>query len=382
MAKKRFYLIKRKDRLLEGKPTYYCRFRDDDGNLEAWRSTGETSKTRAELWALDWIKKGPDKAIPTLREYAKDFYIPGRCSWLKRQKAKGRSISDSWAQAKRGLIENYVFPSFGKMKLSSINRVMIERWLVELSLSNQTRNHLLYALKTILAEAAAEGLISRSPLEHAEPMGKQYRKRDVFTLEELRLLFPSTQQGLISVWGSPKYSALFFLLAATGIREGEARALQWRHVLSDGWLEISRAVKQDGSIGTPKNGEIRVAALPGRACKVLEWWRGLTPYPGKDALVFFGASNDKPINRRTFGDILGRAFHTAGIETKNRYLTAHSFRHTVNTLMKRAVPANTLQGLLGHRSAEMSRRYDHPSIKDFVRTLEPSRKAIESALKW
>jgi hypothetical protein len=196
VAKKQFHLIERADRLTDGKPTYYCRFRGEDGERLPWRSTGETSKTRAENWALAEIERART-AVPgadiTLASFAIDFFIPGRCSWLKRQEAKGRPVSEAWARAKRQMLVNHVFPALGKVRLDRLTRPMIERFLVDLKLSNQTRNHLLYALKTVLAEAEAEGLITRNPLEHAEPLGKQARRRDVFSLEELRLLFPSTR---------------------------------------------------------------------------------------------------------------------------------------------------------------------------------------------
>ena len=44
MAKKQFYLVKRKDKLTLGKATFYCRFRDAEGNLLAWRSTEQTAE--------------------------------------------------------------------------------------------------------------------------------------------------------------------------------------------------------------------------------------------------------------------------------------------------------------------------------------------------
>jgi len=52
MGVKQFYIIKRKDRLTNGKPTYYCRFREETGEVLPWQSIGEYSKTRAENCAF------------------------------------------------------------------------------------------------------------------------------------------------------------------------------------------------------------------------------------------------------------------------------------------------------------------------------------------
>jgi integrase len=113
---------------------------------------------------------------------------------------------------------------------------MVEDLLVDLPPANQTRNQILYALRRILLEAESEGLILRNPLEHVEPMGKGGRVRDVFAIEELRRMFPASHEELLAVWKTLKYAALFITMATTGIREGEARALQWRHLLPGGWL--------------------------------------------------------------------------------------------------------------------------------------------------
>ena len=71
----------------------------------------------------------------------------------------------------------------------------VERWLVDLPLSNQTRNHIHCGPHTVPREAEAGGIIQRNPLEHVEPMAKAQRKRDIFSFEELCLLFPKQGSG-------------------------------------------------------------------------------------------------------------------------------------------------------------------------------------------
>jgi len=147
------------------------------------------------------------------------------------------------------MLDNHVLPTFGHLKLGQLTKPMIERWLIGLPRSNQTRNHILYALKIVLGEAESEGLIHRSPLDKAEPLGKKARRRDALTLEELRRMFPADCKWLLAVWKTPEYAALYLTLATTGIREGEARGLCWRHVLPEGWLSIERAVKSGARPG-------------------------------------------------------------------------------------------------------------------------------------
>jgi hypothetical protein len=70
-AKKRFYLIKRRNRRSEGKAIYYCRIRGSDGNLLPWKSTGQTTKSAAENWALDHLHEiASVRKTLTFKEYA------------------------------------------------------------------------------------------------------------------------------------------------------------------------------------------------------------------------------------------------------------------------------------------------------------------------
>ena len=341
-------------------------------------------------------RKAPaQREIPTLAEYARDFYVWGVCSYIKRLHAKGRTFNKHTAQENRGLLMNYVFPRFGAERLDAVTRPAVERWLVELSLSNQSRNHILFGLRTIFREAESEGLIERNPLEHIEPMAKRRRIRDVFSIPELQLLFPPDWGDLVTVWGQPKYAALFTTMATMGIREGEARALQWKHVLPSGWLVIERAVKIDGTIGALKKrertGEPRVVYIPTRTQSVLTHWHAVTPFKSSDALVFYGDRPDHPLNTRTFQKILARAFEgehhrdktkPVRIDKGDRYLTTHSLRHTYNTMTRREIPADALLALMGHRDSRMSDEYDHPEIADRIKALEGVKGQLEKALSW
>ena len=374
---------------------------DKDGVRHS-KSTGQvvkpTLKDRGRVFAareaLRIVNTVPRK-VPTLKEYAGTFFQWEKSSYIKRLHAKGRSFNRHWAQELQGLLGKYVFPCFGAARLDTITRPGVENWLVDLELSNQSKNHLLIALRAIFREAESERLIDRNPLEHVEPMAKQGRKRDIFSIPELRLLFPPDHDGLIKVWRQPKYAALYVTMATTGIREGEARALQWKHVRPSGWLVVERAVKIDGTIGALKKrertGEPRVVALPARTQDVLSWWNGQSEYSGPEDLVFFGDGADHPLNRNTFQDILARALDgehredkkkAIRIERGGRYLTTHSLRHTFNTMMRREIPADALLALMGHRDSRMSDLYDHPEIEDRIRALEGVRPQIEKALRW
>jgi hypothetical protein len=57
MARKPYTLYKR-NTTKKGRYVYYCQFRDENGNRMTARSTGQSSKTAAEAWAIDQLKRG------------------------------------------------------------------------------------------------------------------------------------------------------------------------------------------------------------------------------------------------------------------------------------------------------------------------------------
>lgn len=358
------------------KSVWYVSWYESTGKRRI-RSTGKASRAKAMEAALR-ITSAPTGKCPTLAEYAMNFYAWDGW-WCRRQIAKGRGCNRVWAASRQAMLDNHVLPHFGHLRLDQITRPMIERWLIDLQRSNQTRNHILYTLRTVFAEAESEDLIAKSPLDKVEPLGKKARRRDAFTLEELRKLFPTDRRQLLAIWRTPKYAALYVTLATTGIREGEARALCWRHVLPDGWLFIEQAVKNSGEIGATKSGASRVVPLLPLTMAVLSWWHGSSPFTEPDHLVFFGTASHRPLNRRTFDDLFRRAIATAAIEIGDRFLTTHSFRHTYNSLVRRAVAEDALRQIVGHRDQRMSEYYDHAGPAEMIRALHPVQAQIESA---
>lgn len=364
--------VKKKD----GRIVYYARFYDPLTGRRTKISTGESSVGRARSWADNHLGDGLTVS-PRLEDFASDFFKWGVCPWIKRQHAKGRPFSEFHTKTRRGHLVKYIIPQFGKRRLDEITLPMVENWLVELPLANQTKNHMLYTLKTLFREAEAQKMIRADPLEKAEPMGHDSKARDVFTMDELRVLFPKNRKKLIEIWKSQRWSTLFMVLATTGIRQGEARALAWRHLLPGGWLHIERAVKRNGDIGVTKTGAVRIVALPERTQKELARWRSVSPFTGADQFIFFGADPDKPLGVASVTHFLPGALKRAECKAAERNLPVHSFRHTYNTVMRHVLPEETLRKFTGHKTPGMTDLYDHPRLEDQIGQLESARALVE-----
>ena len=106
MALKQFYVVKRKDRITNGKPTYYVRLRDESGELHAWRSTGETNRTRAENWALKKLSKPQENEKLTFEQFAKGWFTEEH-AFVKGREARGSALSPNYLESQKRVPEIY-----------------------------------------------------------------------------------------------------------------------------------------------------------------------------------------------------------------------------------------------------------------------------------
>ena len=138
------------------------------------------------------------------------------------------------SQTRRGHLTNHIIPAFATIKLTDINPVQVENWLLELKFANSTKNHIRDTFNIVLNEARRERLIKTNPIDDVGRLSKSnYKKRDTLSMEELRTLFPKDEQQLLLVWKRYDLAALYFLMLTSGIRSGEARALLWKSIVWD-----------------------------------------------------------------------------------------------------------------------------------------------------
>jgi len=357
-----------------------------------FKSTGKRLKYEAKQYAETFLKQDRSTEI-TLQKYAEDFFIWDKCEWIKRQRAKNRAFSQHQAKVRRGHLENYIFPNFGKYHMDKITPVEVENWLISLKrqyvnskgetitkpLSSQTKNHIMYTLTIIMREAFREKKIKKNSLETIEALAVKPKKTDAFSTSELKLMFPVDDKQLLTIWHKREYSALFLLMVTSGIRLGEARALMWKHIIWDlGAIFIMQAWKADKSLGEPKANEKRGIYIPTRTLTELKKWQDESIFKEPDSLVFYGEWHDKPLNSKTVYKYFMAGIEKTEIDTTDRNLRPHSLRHTYNTMMRNILPETVLREFTGHRSESMTNNYDSRDfLEERLNKLSDSKKLIE-----
>lgn len=347
---------------------------------QSYHSTGLKVKAKAEEYVQNILYGGTgfSKTI-TLKAFSKDLFIFGNCPLLRRMERKGKNITKYMAQLRRGHVQNHIIPIFGKRQINHITALEIDDWLIDLKLANETKNHMLGTLRIIFDEAMLKGIVEKNPARQIRQFPSKSNKRDILTPKEIHRLFPTDKAELLRIWGDLKWATMFYVMLTTGIRLGEVKALTWGDWYREfNVFQIDKAVKNDETIGTTKNGKERIVLILDTALNLLKEWESEALFTDDDDLIFC-CNRKKPINRKTCSEHFKKGLKHAHIEVGERNIVIHSLRHTMNTNIRRSFDDETLRLFTGHLDSKMTDNYDHPTVEDDIQKVIPFRKKMEEA---
>lgn len=179
---------------------------------------------------------------------------------------------------------------------------------------------------------------------------------EIFTAEELALIFK---------YAYPEAVPYYKILLYTGMRDGEARHLQWNDV--DLTPEQEHIKIRSTRVHMTKTRRDRVVPLCAEAIEIMTRLRAKRD--GSSPFVFPGrGGGPKGNNRNTWVATLKRIEDRAGVKIdKGPHLNGlHCFRHTfASNALASGVDIRTVQEWLGHTTINMTMRYTHviPSMK-------------------
>jgi integrase len=153
----------------------------------------------------------------------------------------------------------YLLPRFGSRDLTKIGREEMKQFIYDLYAQDKSINtvkSVLTPLRELFQHAVEDGHVTANPCTRIlkrtpKDATGQTRKTDFLTREEVKLLLDTSREHF------PRYYPFFLLLARTGLRIGEAMALQWEDIDFHGrFIEVRRTLYKN-HISTPKNGKTR-----------------------------------------------------------------------------------------------------------------------------
>ncbi|HVM17810.1 MAG TPA: site-specific integrase, partial [Gaiellaceae bacterium] len=286
-----------------------------------------------------------------------------------------RGLREQTREDYGGFLERDAIPFFGRRRLAEIEPRDVKRFVAELGargLAPASVRKSLAPVRALFATAVEEGLIRSNPAAgirvaralDVDAAGQEQPAVKALTEDELRAL-------LAELDGQWRLFVEF--LAHTGLRIGEAIALQWRHVdLGRGRVLVRRRFYR-GSFAPPKSryGRRDVPLSEGMA-RALWDLRKRRP-TSDDALVFTSATGRMVDPSNAMTRVLKPAAVEAGLgawvkDEKARggrraetFVGWHTLRHTAATTLFRAgLNAKQVQVWLGHHSPAFTlERYVH-----------------------
>ena len=363
-------------------PYWYYRL----NGWKSFKSTGQKTKAAAKKYALNvWMKQQEtkvQKANVTFGKFAKDFYC-WDSPWCTRQHAKGR-LQESTAEWRASLLKTHIMPKLKNLVLADITPGKIDSLLIKSASSDGTKDHIRTTLRIIFREAMRERYIDSNPMDYVEGITIKRIPNQPPKMDELRKLFPVDKDQFKKVWPLKHYGVMCAVMASSGLRMQEVRAMTPKCIVKDKQgIIVAQAVNANGDLGLPKKDEIRVVVPPRETIDLLTWWMDLMNIRQPDQLLFPGRDGG-PIDRKAPYKYYKLALKKAEINPKGRKLTVHGLRHAYNTRMRQILTeaaiesfwdetqicfANKLKSAdqilreyTGHRSEAMTDLYDHPDL--------------------
>ena len=265
----------------------------------------------------------------------------------------------------------HIAPALGDLPLGEVTPLKIQTFLYQLQAEKRLSQRTISLNKSVLVQmydyAMELGLVENNPARNAK-LPRQSRKIDDGDSKVIPIA--QREQLLKAAESDPILCPILTLLMLTGMRIGEALALQWKHVdFQNRTISIqqslTRELEFDGEGRTKKTAAAlgvtktrcsrRVIQAPDLVLQRLrEWMRYLSKRKGGlEALVpeGFVFCSTRTMGMRTYSGF--RASFRHFLERNgfgDQHLNLHRFRHTyASMLLEQEISPKVVQKLLGHR---------------------------------
>ncbi len=341
-----------------GKPGRWIVDFYDSFGKRRWRVC--RTKQEAEAVLAEVIRESRQPARPvvnpeiTVADYA--------TRWLTQLTGlKPRSIESTTR-----ILRCHLLPAFGPLKVRQLTRGSIKTFLgskLKAGYAKNTVGLLLSVLRALLNAAVEDGVILANPavrlgraLRLLTPPSARQEQIKAMTREELRL-FLETARAHPHAY-IRRCFPLLLLMSRTGLRVGEALALQWQDInWRDRSLRVARAFSA-GQVETPKSGHGRDVDLSQQTVEVLRRLEvkrkaeTLRRGWGELPTWVFPNTHGEPMDPKRVRQVFGRVLRAAGLRG---HFSPHSLRHTyASLLLQHGESPAYVQRQLGHASIKLT----------------------------
>ncbi len=274
-------------------------------------------------------------------------------------------IEETTAYGYRGMIENYLKPQLGEIRLQKLTARDIQQyytWLMgekELSPNTVIKHHNL--LTNTLNAAERQEYITKNPMRAVSPPKKRQREAKFYTPEQLGILLDKAV--------GTRLELPVFICAYLGLRRGELCGLRWSDVdLEHKTITIentrTQAGKKEIEKGTKTASSTRTLYLPDTLCDMLKVAREhqqacraeyKNAYDDNDYVVVM--EDGKPFRPNYLSELFSKFLADNDLPK----IVLHELRHTFASLSNQAgIPAYNIGKALGHSTPATTQKiYTH-----------------------
>ena len=191
---------------------------------------------------------------------------------------KKHEVRESSLDKSKRILNRYVLPTFGAVKLNQIKTSALQKWKLEMSdlaLSLKTRQNVFGEFRALLNYAIKVEYLNRNPLEKVGNFKgtlEDQKEMKYYTPDEFKKFIEAARQAAVQYeleknsvyeWN---YYVFFNIAFYTGLRKGEIHGLQWNDIKGE-YLSVKRSVAQKikgpDRVTPPKNkSSIRTLQIP------------------------------------------------------------------------------------------------------------------------
>ncbi|MCD8052215.1 MAG: site-specific integrase [Clostridiales bacterium] len=307
-----------------------------------------------------------------MAQYAEKVFLPS-----KRVTASEKTVySYKWT------FEKYIDPALGDLRLQDVTGTQINAFLLDYQATGAAHSSVvrLYAiLKSFFKIAFLDSSIDRNPMERVQrPTARkdelQRQGPEAYTEEELAHILECLK-------GEPlKWRVYISLLCETGLRRGEALALQWSDIDFQA-LEVTvaatleytpeRGIYRD----TPKSGKSRVVDITPGTAGLLRQLQEEQAASCIAPFLFTQEGSPEPMHP----DSPNRYMRSFGKRHGIDYFHPHKLRHTFASIsITNGADIVSVSELLGHADTSITlRTYSHASTESRKRVSSIFQQALE-----
>ena len=274
-------------------------------------------------------------------------------------------IEETTAYGYRGMIENYLKPQLGEIRLQKLTARDIQQyytWLMgekKLSPNTVIKHHNL--LTNTLNAAERQEYITKNPMRAVSPPKKRQREAKFYTPEQLGILLDKAV--------GTRLELPVFICAYLGLRRGELCGLRWSDVdLEHKTITIentrTQAGKKEIEKGTKTASSTRTLYLPDTLCDMLKAAKEhqqacraeyKNAYDDNDYVVVM--EDGRPFRPNYLSELFGKFLADNDLPK----IVLHELRHTFASLSNQAgIPAYNIGKALGHSTPATTQKiYTH-----------------------